>query len=53
MMYLEAPPRLIACIKSCAGPSRTNVAIGGNNRDRLYITESVTGSVLVADIGVL
>ena len=23
------------------------------NRDRLYITESVTGTVLVADIGVL
>jgi gluconolactonase len=29
------------------------VAIGGPNRDRLYITESVTGTVLVADIGVL
>jgi gluconolactonase len=37
----------IARIKSCAGPSCTNVAIGG---DRLYITESVTGTVLVADI---
>ncbi len=34
----------IARIKSCAGPSCTNVAIGGANRDRLYITESVTGS---------
>ena len=44
---------LIARIKSCAGPSCTNVAIGGNNRDRLYITESVTGTVLVADISVL
>ena len=40
----------IARIKSCAGPSCTNVAIGGANRDRLYITESVTGTVLVADI---
>ncbi len=40
----------IARIKSCAGPSCTNVAIGGENRDRLYITESVTGTVLVADI---
>lgn len=40
----------IARIKSCAGPSCTNVAIGEVNRDRLYITESVTGSVLVADI---
>ena len=40
----------IARIKSCAGQSCTNVAIGGGNNDRLYITESVTGSVLVADI---
>jgi gluconolactonase len=44
---------LIARIKSCAGPSCTNVAIGGNNSDRLYVTESVTGTVLVADISVL
>jgi len=41
---------LIARIKSCAGQSCTNVAIGGDKRDRLYITESVTGTVLVADI---
>jgi gluconolactonase len=40
----------IARIKSCAGQSCTNVAIGGANRDRLYITESVTGTLLVADI---
>jgi len=40
----------IARIKSCAGQSCTNVAIGGAKRDRLYITESVTGTVLVADI---
>src|SRR3954471_15659109 len=40
----------IARIKSCAGQSCTNVAIGGGNSDRLYITESVTGTVLVADI---
>ena len=44
---------LIARIKSCAGPTCTNVAIGGPNRDRLYVTESATGTVLVADIGVL
>jgi hypothetical protein len=44
---------LIARIKSCAGQSCTNVAIGGAHRDRLYITESATGTVLVADIGVL
>ena len=40
----------IARIKSCAGQSCTNVAIGGGNSDRLYITESVTGTVLAADI---
>lgn len=41
---------LIARIKSCAGPACTNVAIGGNNGDRLYMTESSTGTVMVADI---
>jgi gluconolactonase len=44
---------LIARIKSCAGASCTNVAIGGKNSDRLYVTESMTGTVLVADISVL
>ena len=43
----------IARIKSCAGQSCTNVAIGGANADRLYITESATGTVLVADISQL
>jgi gluconolactonase len=43
----------IARIKSCAGASCTNVVIGGRNGDRLYITESASGSVLVADIGEL
>src|SRR3984893_1344795 len=53
-VFVFAPNgELIARIKSCAGPSCTNVAIGGNNGDRLYVTESVTGTVLVADISVL
>ena len=43
----------VARIKSCAGATCTNVAIGGAGRDRLYITESATGSVLVADISEL
>jgi gluconolactonase len=43
----------IARIRSCAGQSCTNVAIGGDKRDRLYITESVTGTVLVAEISEL
>src|SRR6266853_1334871 len=53
-VFVFAPSgELIARIKSCAGPSCTNVAIGGKNRDRLYVTESVTGTVLVADISEL
>ena len=50
-VFVFAPNgELIARIKSCAGQSCTNVAI---NNDQLYITESMTGTVLVADIGVL
>jgi len=50
-VFVFAPNgELIARIKSCAGPNCTNVAIGGESKDRLYITESSTGSVLVADI---
>ena len=50
-VFVFAPSgELIARIKSCAGNACTNVAIRG---DRLYITESATGTVLVADIGVL
>jgi gluconolactonase len=53
-VFVFAPNgEMIARIKSCAGPTCTNVAIGGTNRDRLYVTESATGSVLVADIGEL
>jgi len=44
---------LIARFKSCVGSICTNVAIGGSRRDRLYITESATGTVLVADISEL
>jgi gluconolactonase len=40
----------IAIVKSCAGPTCTNVAYGGPDRRRLYITESSTGSVLVAEM---
>jgi gluconolactonase len=50
-VFVFAPSgECVARIKSCAGQSCTNVAIGGDKRDRLYITESVTGTVLVADI---
>ena len=50
-VFVLAPNgELIARIKSCAGQSCTNVVIGGKDADRLYITESVTGTVMVADI---
>jgi len=53
-VFVFAPNgEIIARIKSCAGGACTNVAIGGTRRDRLYITESVTGTVLVADISAL
>lgn len=53
-VFVFAPNgELIARVKSCAGGACTNVAIGGDKRDRLYITESATGTVMVADIGVL
>jgi gluconolactonase len=51
VFVFAANGELIARIKSCAGHSCTNVAIGGEKLDRLYITESVTGTVLVADLG--
>ena len=51
-VFVFAPNgELIARIRSCAGPACTNVAIGGESRDRLYVTESATGTVLVAEIG--
>jgi gluconolactonase len=42
----------VARVKSCAGMTCTNVAFGGPERQQLYITESRTGSVLVADLDV-
>ena len=47
-VFVFAPNgELIARIKSCAGATCTNVAING---ERLYITESSTGTVMVADV---
>jgi gluconolactonase len=42
----------IARIKSCAGMATTNVAYGGAERRDLYITESESGQVLVANLDV-
>jgi gluconolactonase len=40
----------IARVRSCAGPACTNVAIGGDNKRQLFVTESASGSVLVANL---
>src|ERR1700752_583910 len=53
VFVFAANGELIARIKSCAGGSCTNVAIGGTKRDRLTDTKDVTSTVLVADISVL
>lgn len=39
-------------IRSCAGLSTTNVAYGGPERKTLFITESVTGTILRAELPV-
>lgn len=39
-------------IRSCAGLSTTNVAFGGSDRKQLFITESDSGTILVADMPV-
>src|SRR3954453_9251058 len=53
-VFVFAPNgELIARVKSCAGPSCTNVAIGGAKRELLYVTESASGTILIADISEL
>lgn len=50
-VFLFAPNgELIARVRSCAGPTCTNVAYGGEERKQLFITESSAGSVLVANM---
>jgi gluconolactonase len=39
-------------LRSCAGSSLTNLAYGGNGRKTLYCTESVSGSILRAELDV-
>lgn len=39
-------------LRSCAGRSVTNLAYGGPDNRRLYITEAATGSILVAELPV-
>jgi len=40
----------IARVRSCAGVMTTNVAYGGDDRKNIYITESETGKILIADM---
>ncbi|WP_322051830.1 SMP-30/gluconolactonase/LRE family protein [Paraburkholderia bannensis] len=40
----------IARVKSCAGETVTNLAFGGPQRRQIFVTESKSGSVLVADV---
>ncbi len=40
----------IARVRSCAGVMTTNVAYGGPDNKSLYITESESGSILIADM---
>jgi gluconolactonase len=50
-VFLFAPNgELIARVRSCAGPTCTNVAYGGQGRRQLFITESSTGTVLMANL---
>jgi gluconolactonase len=44
----RAEPEIV--LRSCAGASLTNVAFGGPERQTLYCTESVTGTVLRATL---
>jgi gluconolactonase len=52
-VFVFAPDgECVARIKSCTGKTCTNLAFGGEDRRKLFITESETGSVLVADLEV-
>jgi gluconolactonase len=52
-VFVFAPDgQCVARVKSCAGKTCTNIAFGGPDRRQLYITESETGSVLIADLDV-
>jgi gluconolactonase len=52
-VFLFAPNgECIARVRSPAGPTVTNVAYGGAGRRQLFATESMTGSILVADMPV-
>jgi gluconolactonase len=45
---LSKKGELLYQIRACSGGTVTNVACGGGDRKSLYLTESETGTVLVA-----
>jgi gluconolactonase len=49
VFVLGSQGQVIAHVESCMGASTTNLAFGGPRRKAIYITESATGSVLIAD----
>jgi gluconolactonase len=50
--FFAANGECVTRAKSCTGPTCTNVAFGGPERKQLYITESATGTVLVANVSI-
>lgn len=50
VLDVRAEPEIV--LRSAAGSSLTNLAFGGSDRKTLYCTESVSGSILVADLDV-
>jgi gluconolactonase len=49
---LSKKGELLCQIRSCSGGTITNVAYGGGDRKSLYLTESETGTILVARMSV-
>lgn len=50
-VFMFAPNgELVARIKSCAGTTCTNVAYGGLDNRQLFVTESHSGAILIADL---
>lgn len=52
VFVMQANGECVARIKSCAGPTCTNIALN-LAADMLVITESSTGSVLIAEVGAI
>lgn len=49
---LDALAQPVEVLRSCAGSSVTNLAFGGADRRTVYLTESMTGSILTAKMDI-